>query len=57
MILVLIIYSGKMIYEKDSEARCDFQERALQRYFDVKHIYDEYNYHLKKRIKEGRMLS
>ncbi|MDN5332067.1 MAG: uncharacterized protein PWP45_1292 [Tepidanaerobacteraceae bacterium] len=51
-----VVSSGKIIYEKDREARCEFQVRALQRYFDVKHIYDEYNYYLKKRIKEGRML-
>lgn len=51
-----VIAYGKMIYEKDHDERCDFQVRALQRYFDVKHIYDEYNYYLKKRIKEGRML-
>jgi hypothetical protein len=51
-----VVSSGKIIYEKDREARCDFHVRALQRYFDVKHIYNEYNYYLKKRIKEGRML-
>jgi hypothetical protein len=51
-----VIAYGKMIYEKDHDDRCDFQVRAFQRYFDVKHIYDEYNYYLKKRIKEGRML-
>jgi hypothetical protein len=49
--------TGKIIYERDKDARCEFQVRALQRYFDIKHIYDEYNYYLKKRIKEGRMLS
>jgi hypothetical protein len=52
-----VISSGKMIYEKDRDERCDFQVRVLQRYFDVKYIYDEYNYYLKKRIKEGGMLS
>ncbi|WP_422444865.1 type VII toxin-antitoxin system MntA family adenylyltransferase antitoxin [Thermoanaerobacterium sp. DL9XJH110] len=52
-----VISSGRLIYEKDRELRCDFQVKALQRYFDVKHIYDEYNYYLKKRIREGRMIN
>lgn len=52
-----VISSNKLIYEKDKEARCDFQVRALEEYFDVKHIYDEYNFYLKKRIKEGKMLN
>lgn len=52
-----VFSTGKLIYEKDRDFLCDFKVRSLENYFDLKYIYDEYNYYLKKRIKEGRMIS
>jgi predicted nucleotidyltransferase len=52
-----VFSKGKIFYETDEEYICDFQATAFQKYFDIKPIYDEYNYYLKKRIMEGRMLS
>jgi len=46
-----------LFYESDKKFRCEFQALALQRYFDIKPLYDEYNFYLKKRILEGRMLN
>jgi predicted nucleotidyltransferase len=52
-----VFSKGKIIYDKDRELRCAFQATSFQRYFDIKPLYDEYNYYLKKRILEGRMLN
>ena len=52
-----VISKGKLFYESDKKFRCEFQALALQRYFDIKPLYDEYNFYLKKRILEGRMLN
>lgn len=51
-----VFSNGKIFYETDREYRCDYQATTFQKYFDIKPIYDEYNYYLKKRIMEGKML-
>ncbi len=52
-----VFSKGQLFYETDRGFRIDFQTMAFQKYFDIKPFYDEYNYYLKKRILEGRVLS
>jgi len=50
-----VLSEGKLIISNNEKERVYFQTSIVQKYFDLKPILDEYNYHLTKIIKRGEL--
>ncbi len=46
-----VLSEGKIIFDRRGEEKFDFQTRAVNNYFELKPIYDEYYMEMGKRIK------
>lgn len=47
-----ILKHGRLFYERDRAARVEFSVRAMQRYADLKAMYDMFNNDVLRKIKE-----
>lgn len=47
-----ILKHGRLFYERDRAARVEFSVRAMQRYADLKPMYDMFNNDVLRKIKE-----
>jgi len=48
-----IIREGQLLFSQDEQKRIDFETEVMDRYFEMKTYFDEYNQNLKERITNG----
>ena len=51
-----VLSKGKLIFERSASARVRFQVQTANRYADMVPVYEMYIRHLKKSVREGRII-